>query len=392
MSNAHAQNAAEFGAGARRHFLLSPDITYLNHGAFGATPQNVMDRQHALQKKMEADPSWFFEWEFRPAMREIAAKLAEYLNTAGKNIAMIENATLGVNAVLRSLDFGPGDEILICNQTYGAVKNAAAYVAERTGATLTVADLPFPAESNAQIVEAFAAGLSDKTKIAIIDHVVSPTALLLPMKEMAKRARDAGALVLIDGAHAPGMVEIDFSELDVDWYTGNCHKWLFAPKGCAFLWTADKHLEATHPLVISHYYQDGYGAEFDWVGTRDGTAQMALPTAMRFRERFGDAAIKSHNHDLVIQAAAMLAEAWGTEMGAPDELFGSMATIRLPGNFTPSLESAQEVRSILVKDHKIQSPIRHTDEHLWVRISAQIYNEMADYERLASAMLEMTKK
>jgi isopenicillin-N epimerase len=240
------------------------------------------------------------------------------------------------------------------------------------------------------VLRSFADGLSERTKIAIIDHVTSPTALLLPVAKLASLGRNAGALVLIDGAHAPGMVLLDLTELDCDFYTGNCHKWLCAPKGCGFLWTADAHRNTLHPTVISHGYDKGFLAEFDWTGTRDASAQFVLPDALAFLDRFGHAAIREHNHALVVTAADMLATSWNTRVGATEPFIGSMAMVELPLPGPGTTHRALELRAQLLGRYRIQVPVNALRNRFWVRLSAHIYNVMEDYERLDQAVRGLT--
>jgi isopenicillin-N epimerase len=192
--------------------------------------------------------------------------------------------------------------------------------------------------------------------------------------------------VLIDAAHAPGMVELDLPGLGADWITGNCHKWLFAPRGCAFLWAVGPAQAQLHPTVISHGYEQGFTAEFDWVGTRDPTAWLATPAALDFYRAMGDGAIRAYDHALAGEAARLLAEAWRTEVGTPHAMMGSMAIVRLPGRPSPDRDTANALRRRLWERDRIEAPVMVVGGALWVRISAQIYNELADYERLAAAV------
>lgn len=377
----------EFGPGLRRLFLLEEGAIYLNHGSYGATPKSVMKTQRDWQEALEREPSRFMEREFRPALRVAAERLSGYLGVPGREIAMVENATMAVNAVLNSIDFAPDDEILINSQTYNAVKNAVLHICKRTGATPIWVDLPFPIQSGEQILANFTGGLSSRTRLALIDHVTSQTATIMPVAEMAAAARAAGAFVLIDGAHAPGMIPLDLPATGAHWYTGNCHKWMFTPKGCALLWAEDSVRDTLHPSVISHGYGEGFVAEFDWVGTRDASAQQALPAALDFRETFGDEPIRQHNHNLAVRAAHLLSDAWKTPIGAPDALLGSMAAVRLPSGLGSTQAHAFEVRRRLLDEYRIQTPVWALDGQLWLRISAQIYNGIKEYEVLADAIL-----
>lgn len=376
----------QFGKAVRPLFGLDEDVAHLNHGSYGATPRAVSQAQRAYQDEMEREPSGFMQNRFPALMRQSAMALGAHLGASPEQIALVENATSGVNAVLQSLDLGPEDEILITDQTYGAVRNTVAHVHARTGARIVDIQLPFPDPTDDAIVATFAEGLSARTKLVIIDHVTSATALILPIKRIVAEVRRSDARILIDGAHAPGMFALDLASIDCDYYTGNCHKWLCAPKGCGFLWAKAAYLATTHPTVISHGYGQGYEAEFDWTGTRDASAQFALPDALGFLEQLGPADIMAHNRNLAFSAAEMLASAWETRIGAARGHFGSMAMIELPTNALATREGALEIRAALLENHRVQVPINEINGRYWTRISAHIYNEMEDYERLAAAL------
>ena len=380
-------DAPAFGKPARRLFQLEDGAVHLNHGSYGATPREVTAAQRRWQDRLEAEPSRFMEREFRPGLRVAASRLAERLGVDGRAVALVENATQAVNAVLRSMTFRPGDEILINDQTYNAVKNTVRWVAARAGAAVVQVDLPFPAHTADSLFAAFAAGLTGRTRLVVIDHVTSPTALVMPVDRMAAAARAVGAAVLVDGAHAPGMLPLDLPATGADWYTGNCHKWLFAPKGCAFMWAADAVRGDLHPTVISHGFGQGFVAEFDWVGTRDASAHFALPDALAFLDRFGAERVRARNHDFVVAAGRRLAERWGTETGAPPALTGSMVTVRLPDGIGSTQTDAVELRRRLVDEHRIQVPINALAGSLWARVSGQIYNDEADIDALAEAIV-----
>ncbi|MDF1794544.1 MAG: aminotransferase class V-fold PLP-dependent enzyme [Thalassobaculaceae bacterium] len=377
-----------FGADLRPLFQLEDGPVHLNHGSFGATPRAVLQAQRDWRDRMEAEPSRFMEFDFRPALRSAAARLAPYVGAAADDIALVENPTQAVNAILRSLDLKPGDRILINDQTYGAVRNTVRFVCSMTGAEIAEWTLPFPAEAPEQALAAFDAAVAEsRPRVAIIDHVTSPTALALPVAAMTEAARDAGALVLVDGAHAPGMMALDIAGLDADWYTGTCHKWMFAAKGCAFLWAGRRVIDRLHPAVISHGYGSGFHEEFDWVGTRDGSAQQSLPAALDFVDRFGVEAIRTHNHALALAAGRRLAGAWGTEMGQPESMVGSMVMVRLPDGYGSGSETAYDLRMRLLKEDRIQTRINPLAGGLYVRVSSQIYNHIAEIDVLADAVL-----
>ena len=365
-------------------WLLDPEVAFLNHGSFGATPRAVLAEQDRWRALMERHPTHFMSEDVPPALRSAAAKLAAFVGARPDDLVFVENATAGCNTVLRSLRFTPGDEILVTDHGYPAVRKAAEYVAARAGARVVEAAVPFPLEDSAQVVAAVRARLGPKTRLAIIDHITSPTAIIFPVRELIELSRAAGALVLIDGAHAPGMISLDVPAVGADWYTGNCHKWLMAPKGSAFLWAAPERQADTHPLVISHGFGQGFTAAFDWVGTRDPSAWLSVPAAINFHERLGGVRLRKRNAALAREQATLLAKTWGTERGAPDPLTGSMAAVRLPPSEPVTPERAWELRRKLFDDHRIEVPITAFAGALWARISAHAYNRPADYARLAA--------
>jgi isopenicillin-N epimerase len=343
----------------------------------------VLAEQERWRAHMERHPTHFMSEELPPALRAAAARLAAFVGSEAKDLVFVENATAGCNTVLRSIPLAPGDEILVTDHGYPAVRKAAEHAAARAGARAIEAQVPFPLDDPAQVTAAVAAKLGPRTRLAIFDHVTSPTAVIFPVRELTALCRAAGALVLIDGAHGPGMLDLDVPSIGADWYTGNCHKWLMAPKGSGFLWTSPRQQAETHPLVISHGFGQGFTAEFDWIGTRDPTAWLAVPAAIDFHERLGGARLRERNAARAREQANNLARIWNTERGAPDELTGSMATVRLPLSDPASPERAQNLRRKLFDDHRIEVLVAAFAGALWARISAHAYNRPADYARLA---------
>ena len=367
----------------RSEWQPDPEFTFLNHGSYGATPRVVTDDQDRWRERMERHPAGFMTYELPKAVREAAAHLATFVGCNAMDLAFIENATSGCNAVLNSFSLSAGDEILVTDHGYAAVRNAAEHVARKTGARIVEAKVSFPTTESKQIVDAVASQLGPRTRIVILDHITSPTAVIFPIRELASLCHSAGACVLIDGAHGPGMLSIDISSMGVDWYVGNCHKWLMAPKGSAFLWTNPKWQGQIHPLAISHGYGLGYTAEFDWIGTRDPSAWLSVPAAINFHMRMGGPSLRERNIKLARASATQLALLWKTERGSPDNLTGSMATIRLPLSGAATIERAIEVRARLFEAHRIELAITPFSGSLWARISAHAYNEPTDYQRLS---------
>jgi isopenicillin-N epimerase len=385
---AAAEGAVRYGHALRPLFNLQADAVFLNHGSFGLTPRAVLAAQAALRAEMESQPVRFLgRQRLQPRLRATAQQLGPFLGADGADLAFVDNATTGVNAVLRSLDLRPGDEILVTDHTYGAVRNTVRYVCARSQARMVEVRLPFPTGSADEIVDAITATLSPRTRLAVLDLVTSVSALVMPVARLAAACRAAGAEVLVDAAHAPGMLDLDVTALGADWVSANLHKWLFAPKGCAFLWARKEVQADLHPTVISHGFEQGFANEFDWTGTRDPTAWLSIPAALAFYRSMGDGAVRARNHGLAVAAAALLAQRWGTETGAPEDMLGAMAAIRLPGQRPATAEAAHALNNVLWEQHRIEVPVMAIGPHLWLRISAQIYNDLTDYERLAAAIV-----
>ncbi len=381
--------AIHYGRDLQPLFKLDATTTFINHGSFGLTPFAVLAAQEALRAEMERQPVQFLSRAaLQPRLRAAAGQLAAFLGAAGEDLVFVDNATTGVNAVLRSFALRPGDEVLITDHTYPAVRNAVRFVCGRAGARMIEAKLPFPVDSPDSILAAVTAALRERKRLAVFDLVSSASAILMPAAALARTCRDAGARVLIDAAHGPGMLDLDLPALQADWVTGNVHKWLFAPKGCALLWATKEAQQDLHPTVISHGFEQGFANEFDWTGTRDPTAWLAVPAALDFYRSMGDGALRDRNHGLAVAAAGLLAERWGTEAGAPAEMVGAMAVVRLPGRHPGTVAAAQAVHDRLWQKYHIEVPVMVIGPALWVRISAQIYNDLEDYARLAAALAE----
>jgi isopenicillin-N epimerase len=372
----------------RAAWLLDPRFTFLNHGSFGATPRVVMAEQDAWRRRLEEHPGDLFA-QLPRLLREAAGELAAFLGGAGNDYAFVENATAGCNAVLATLRFSPGDEILITDHGYPAVARAVEHVTRRAGIRMVEARVPFPVSESAEIIAAIKPALSPRTRLAIFDHITSPTAVIFPVRELTALAHHVGAKVLIDGAHAPGMLTLDVPSVGADYYVGNCHKWLMAPKGSGFLWAAPPAQPGLHPLVISHGYGAGFTDEFDWTGTRDPSAWLSIPAAIAFHHELGAEALRRRNVALARDAAGLLAEALDTVRGTSDALTGSMAALRLPAgahDAPATRETAQRLRDEINARHRIDVAVTAFADRLWLRVSAQAYNVVEDYRRLADAL------
>ncbi len=398
-----------FGRPLLGQWWLDPAIIYLNHGTVGATPRVVLEAQHAWQRRIETQPARFLfrealHWSAadavvsassghpRSLVRAAADEVGAFVGARGEDI-VFDNASTGINAVLRSLALADGDEILILDQAYGAVAKAAGFVARQAGARVVTVALPFPVDGDAADVtsayaDAVERALGPRTRIAVIDHVASDTALVLPVAEIAARCRAHGVPVLVDGAHAPGAIALDIPGLGVDWYVGNLHKWAFVPRACGLLWAAPERQAALHPPTISWGLDTGMTSEFDWTGTRDPSAILAAPTALAFmREALGVDAMRAWNHDLVWRMAHALAKRWGRCWTVPEAMVGCMATVPLPERLDAlGTDAMPRLKDWLLRERGIEAQVLALHGRAHVRLAAQVYNDESDYERLAQAI------
>lgn len=381
-------------------WTLDPSITFLNHGSYGACPRPVLERQTQLRARLESEPVRFFLREHENLHDEARSALALFIGAPPHDLASVPNATAGVNTVLRSLDFGPGDEILTTNHAYNACRNALNFTAERSGARVVVAPVPFPLASADDVVTAVLAHTSPRTRLALLDHVTSQSGLIFPIERLVVALADRGIDTLVDGAHAPGMIPLHLQSLGAAYYTGNCHKWMCAPKGAAFLYVRPDKQEAIHPLSISHGANSlrkdrtRFQLEFDWTGTTDPTPFLALPEAIRFVSSLlpgGWNALAAHNRQMVLAGRALLSEELGFAVPAPEDMIGFLATLPLPPHdpakvFNPS--QPDPLQDELFFQHRIEVPVFSfpTPPERALRISAQIYNGEADYQALANAL------
>jgi len=379
------------------HWYLDPNGVYLNHGTFGVTPKQVLDVQHALHAQIERHPARFMARELMslerepparaPRLRAAAGEVAAFLGARGDDLVFVDNVSGGVNAVLRSLRLSAGDEIVLFDHAYGAVARTADFVARERGARVVTVALPFPLQDDALCLSALDAALTPRTRIAVLDHVTSETALVLPLARMAALCHARGVPVLGDGAHAPGAIDVDIASLGVDWYTANLHKWAFAPRGCGVLWAAPDRREDLHPPIISWGLDLGWHQEFDWTGTRDPTPFLCAPQGIAFITDFlGAAAMRAYNHALAWQAAGALTTRWGLRWQTPEHLVGCMATVPLPPRLGTTAEDAARLREWLLVERDIEVAVVARGGRLWARVSAQVYNDMSDIERLGDAI------
>jgi isopenicillin-N epimerase len=375
---------------------LDPRIDFLNHGSFGACPSVVLEAQAQIRARLEREPVAFMLRELPGLLDEARAALAALVGAAADDLAFVNNATTGVNTVLRSLNFAPGDELLTTDHGYNACRNALDYVAERSGARVVVAAVPFPLTSRDEVLDAVMNRVTTRTRLALLDHITSSTALVFPIAELVERLAARGVDTLVDGAHAPGMVELELAQLGAAYYTANCHKWLCAPKGSAFLHVRRDRQAGIRPLVISHgaNAQDGgrsrFRHEFDWTGTQDPTPFLCVVDAIGFLEQLlpgGLPELMARNHALALEARAILCATLGIAPPAPDDMLGAMVTLPLPAG-------SQPLQDQLLLEDRIEVPIFPwpTNDSRCLRVTAQLYNTPEQYERLAQALARRLRR
>lgn len=372
-----------FGRARLAEFELDPAKVHLNHGSYGAVPRVLTKVQAEWRARVEANPSAFFRGEIRDLLRAGAARVAQSYGGKGEDWVFVENATQGANAAIDALELSPGDHVLATSEVYNAVRQALRHRAGRHGVEIEEVPLPLPVAGPDQVVAAIEAAIRPHTRAIFADHITSRAALVLPAKRIAALARAHGLACFIDGAHAPGQVEIDVEAIGADWYVGNAHKWLCGPRGAAMLWAAPERQAATHPVVISHGYGSGYTAEFDWIGTRDPSAWLTVPAALDWHEAQGGAALRARSRSLARAMGERLASAFGTEISGPPEMTAAMAAVRLPGPPSP----ASDKRAMaLDRDHDVVVAVSRIEGADWLRVSAAIYNDLADVDAVIRAL------
>jgi len=399
-----------------RHWPLDPAVTYLNHGAYGACPWPVLHDQSEWRARLERQPTLFMGTQLDALMHGVRGRLGDFLHADADDLALLPNATTGINTVLASIDFDPGDEILTTDHEYNAIRNACLKAAARAGAQVIVARLPFPIQAPGDAHDAILERVSPRTRMAVISHVTSPTGLVLPIAQIVAALAERGIDTLVDGAHAPGMVDIDLGTLGAAYYAGNCHKWLCAPKGSGFLHVRRDRQAVIHPLVTSHGANSPrrdrtrFRLEFDWTGTFDPTPWLALPAAIEFvgglmPEGWQDA--MRANRSLALEGRRRLLGALGqAELPAPEEMIASLTAVELPADLAPAPTDPapaaepdatyplDPLHEALLSDHAIEVPVYswpHTPadcgrRRRLLRVSAQLYNSPDDYDRLAMAL------
>ncbi len=373
--------AAPSPAELRREFLLDPEVAFLNHGSFGACPRPVFERYQHWQAELEREPVDFFDRRLPALLDDARTALADYVGCAPSDLAFVQNATTGVNIAARSLDLYPDDEVLATDLEYGACDLAWDWVCRRAGARYVQAPIPLPLSDPSEVVEALFASASDRTRAVYVSHVASTTGLVLPVEEIVRRAGALGHVTVVDGAHAPAQVPLDLATLGADYYSGNAHKWLSAPKGAGFLHVQPEHQDRVDAAIVSWGYREGntFSQRLEKQGTCDPAAWLAVPDAIRFQAERDWDAVRDRCHRLARESRREICDLLGTKPLAPESMIAQMAGIRLP-------HPAPDLSERLFTRHGVEIPVAGTEKDL-LRLSVAAYTTCDDIDRLLAALL-----
>lgn len=372
-------------------FLLDPDVIFLNHGSFGATPRPVFDVYLDWQRKLEKQPVLFLGRELQGYLEQARISLGHYLNTNPNNLVYIPNATFGINIIARSLDLGQGDEILITNHEYGACQRVWRFICKKTGASLIKQAISLPVKDDDDIVDQLWRGVSQRTKLIFVSHISSPTALAFPIEEICARARQNDIPIMIDGAHAPGQTKVDLQAIGADYYTGNCHKWMMAPKGSAFLYVRPERQLSIEPLIVSWGWEPepniSTGSQFlDYLqtwGTRDHSACLSVPAAIQFQIDYKWEEVRARCHNLLKYVVHKMTEITGLNdiYSGSEGFFHQMAALPLPEDV-----DTLHLKDFLYETARIEIPCYQWEGHPYIRISVQGYNSAEEIEQFLLAL------
>lgn len=371
-------------------FLLDPDVVFLNHGSYGATPRPVFDACQEWRLRLEREPVQFINHELPGLLRRAREAAGEYLNADPDDLVYIPNATFGMNVIARALPLAPGDEVLTTDHEYGAIDNAWLHVCRKRGARYVRRPVPVPAGSDAEIADGIWRGVTPRTRVLMLSHITSSTALRLPVEDLCARARTAGILTAIDGAHAPGQIPLDLRALDADFYTGNCHKWLCSPKGAAFLYTRRELQPMIEPPVIGWGYGEhrklaqnpDYVDALQWLGTNDPAAYLTVPAAIAFQREHDWPRVRAECHALLGESLHRVSALTGLPpLYHADHQYAQMAI-----NALPRIDDLAAFNRRLFERHRIEIPCLEWNGRQFLRIALQGYNTRADIDALLAAL------
>jgi len=372
-------------------WMLDPDITYLNHGSFGARVASVFEYQVSMKREFEASPVDFLDRQ-KDRLDDAKNVVSNFLGADIKGFGFVENATTGIGCVVNSISFQPGDEILSTSHVYNGVRQLLTHKAKAVGCSYREIPVPLPVHSSTELFEIITKSMNNSTKLLVIDHVASASSIVFPVQEIVQYCRGIGVLVLVDGAHAPGMLDLNIDQIDADWYVGNLHKWVCAPLGAGFVWASEEYRTTTHPMTVSHLYGQGLAKEFDWQGTRDISPWLASAVAVKWGNEIGWERIRQHNHTMVTAMQQALVEAWEVQLLSPldGSMLGNMATVRLPDFCPQTMESCSAFQDEMYEKFKIEAPVFEFLGHGSIRGSAQLYSRITDVKRLITVIKDLS--
>jgi isopenicillin-N epimerase len=369
-------------------FLVRKDIAFLNHGSYGACPRPVFEAYQGWQRELERQPVEFLGRRVKGLLAEARAALADFVGTAADNLVFVPNATTGVNAVARSLAFQPGDEVLATDLEYGAIDRTWGYYCERQGARYVRQPIALPVTTAEAFVEQLWAGVTARTRVIAISHITSSTALIFPIGEICRRARAAGILTVIDGAHAPGQLDLDLADIGADVYTGNLHKWLTTPRGCAFMHVRPEHHEWVESLIVSWGWGPGVIGEStlvernEWQGTRDHSAFLSVPAAIQFQAEHDWPAVKQRCHELAVRTQQRVVELTGLPPHCPSDQGWFAQLVACP----IKTDDLALLKTRLYDEARIEVPLVDWHGHQFVRVSVAGFTTEADIDALLAAL------
>lgn len=376
------------GADLAALFPLDRSYTFLNHGSFGSVPHEVAARQEEWRREIEARPIEMLGRRMDALLGEARVHVARFVGCRPQRLGFVANATEGINAVLRSWTWRAGDEIVVLDHVYNAMRQSIRRLEHEFGVVLREAVVPLPVHSPSAFVKAVQDACTSRTRMILLDQVTSPTALVVPVAVICAFARERGIFSLVDGAHGPGSVEFAIDELGCDAYTANLHKWICAPKGAAIVVASEDFAARLHPLATSHRYGEGLVQEFDWQGTRDMTPWLTVPAAIAFFERFGWSRVRTRNHDMAAWAQRFLCTQWGVESITPIDgsMLAAMAPVRVPQSVQAQFSSEVALQAWLYDTHRVEIPVIAWGGRWHVRVSCHLHTHQSSVERLAEVV------
>ena len=377
----------------KSQFLLNPAVTFLNHGSFGATPRPVFEVYQAWQRRLEWQPVQFLINELPDLLADARQVLGHYLHAPADSLVYIPNATFGLNIVARSLKLEAGDEVLTTDHEYGACNNVWQFVSEKSGIIYKQQPVPLPLEADEALVERFWQGVTGKTKVIFLSHITSATAVTFPVAKICQRAREAGILTVIDGAHAPGQIPLDMEKIGADFYFGNAHKWLCSPKGAAFLFTRPENQHLIEPLVVgwgwgaerSFSYGTDYLDYLQYLGTDDLSSYLSVPAAIAFQEENDWDSVRQHCHNLLREALNQVGQLTGLTSPYPHETFYHQLAVAP----LPPISDLAGFKTRLYDEFRVEIPCIQWQDSQFIRISIQGYNSPEDVDILLNALRKM---